>query len=81
MRRRPTKGVQVHRSVVRPDGSLHLGEAARCLGFAPGQLVEITMNCTGSLLLVKSDDHDAIDLDATRLPAGMARLAVTGRHP
>lgn len=66
----------MRRTAIAPDGSLQLGEAARCLGFAPGAVVDVIVTRAGSLILALADDAEAIELPATRLPPGRERQAL-----
>lgn len=66
----------MHRTTIRRDGTLNLGIAAELAGYQPGQTVDVILTRSGSLILALADDSEAIELDATRLPAGRARAAL-----
>lgn len=67
----------MRRATIDATGRLDLGDAARCIGFAPGAVVDVIVTRAGSLILALSDDAVVIDLDPSRLPAGPARAALT----
>lgn len=66
----------MRRTAIAADGSLQLGEAARCIGFAPGAVVDVIVTRSGSLILALADDAQVLDLPAVRLPAGQERRAL-----
>lgn len=69
------------RTYIRPDGTLPIGEAARCLGFAPGAVVDVIVTRAGSLILALADDAEAVELDVMKLPPGRARQALVDSGP
>lgn len=51
----------MHRSVIQPDGSLHLGDQA-LTRYAPGTLVDVVLSSTGTLYVTPADESQTIDL-------------------
>lgn len=62
-------------TVVRPDGSIVLGDAATGAGYVPGQLVNVIMTGSGALIIALDDSPPAIDVDFRPLVGGAAQLA------
>jgi hypothetical protein len=65
----------MHRTAVRADGCLPLGDAAQRLGFRPGTLVNVIVTSAGSLLLA-IDDTPVLELKTPALPVKSSRLAL-----
>lgn len=68
----------MRRAHIDADGRLDLGDQARRAGYQPGAVVDVILTRAGSIILALADDHDTIDIASRRLPAGMARRAITG---
>lgn len=60
-------------TTVRPDGSVHLGDAP---GFEPGAVVEIARAITGSLIVAIDQSPPPFDATFRPLEGGVAQLAM-----
>lgn len=65
----------MRRTIVGPDGTLALGDAAERLGFVAGAPVEIIVTSAGSLLVCLDRDSMAYDAAWKQLVGGAAQLA------
>lgn len=69
----------MHRTAVRADGTLPLGDDARRLGFAPGALVDVIVTSAGSLILAINQDAP-LEVPFRRLTAPMERRMIGRRR-
>jgi len=70
----------MRRAVVDANGRLDLGDDARRARYIPGAVVEISVNCTGTLMIrLADDDSCAVDVYARRLPATRTPALMDGR--
>lgn len=69
----------MRRAHIDADGRLDLGDQARRAGYQPGTTVDVLVTLAGQLIITPTDEPVLIELDASRLPKGPARRAITAR--